>query len=154
MRYGDLSNVVAPKLLIVFEGGIASGPDSGLKEYEKALSKGDWRAAVRMFELREPVIQRILHLAFAKDFNISVVTWLGFNAEQGAAAADEIENIMAENSVPVRSCFRSTPDQLARMLPYNPDIRCVYDPDPSHILKFGSRGSVLTDPNLIGSMFR
>lgn len=154
MRFGDLSNVVAPRLLIVFEGGIASGPDANLKEYEKALRKDDWRAAVRLFELRESVLQRILYLTFAKDFNISVVTWLGFPEEQGNIAADEVNKIMEENSIPVRSCFWSTPDRLARMLPYNPDIRCVYDPDPAHILKFGSKGSVLKDANQIGSMFR
>lgn len=154
MRYGDLSNVVAPRLIVVFEGGLAAGPDSNLKEYEKALRKNDWRTAVRLFELREPMLQRILYLTYAKDFNISVVTWLGFPEKEGVVAANEIEEIMVENSVPVRSCFWSTPDRLARMLPYNPDVRCVYDPDPAHILKFGSKGSVLTEASQIGSMFR
>lgn len=154
MRFGDLSNAVAPKLIIVFEGGMTIGPDAHLKEYEKALHKNDWRKAVRLFDLREDVMSRILYLTYAKDFNISVVTWLGNNQQDGDVAADEIEDIMDENSIPVRSCFRSTPDTLARMLPYNPDIRCVYDPDPAHILKFGSKGSVLKDASQIGSMFR
>lgn len=148
MRYGDLSNVVAPRLLIVFEGGVGVLPAGKVKEYDKAVKKDDWLTAVNLFELNEIILQRILYLTNAKDFNISVVTWLPGDAFKA------IEYLMEYNSVPVRSVFPSTPDALARMLPYNPDIRCVYDPVPEHILKYGSRGSVLTDANQIGSMFR
>lgn len=148
MRYGDLSNVVAPRLLIVFEGAVGVLPADRVKEYDKAVRKNDWDAAVNLFDLNELILQRIMYLTFSKDFNISVVTWLP------GSACVSIYDRLADQSIPVRSCFASTPDVLARMLPYNPDIRCVYDPDPSHILKFGSRGSVLTDASQIGSMFR
>jgi hypothetical protein len=148
MKYGDLSNVVAPRLLIVFEGAVGTVPADQLKLYDKAVAKKTWFAAIGYYELNEPILQRILWLTYAKDFNISLVTWLG------EEAASRIEERMSVESIPVRSCFSSTPDQLARMLPYNPDIRCIYDPVPEHILKFGSKGSVLTTPNQIGSMFR
>lgn len=147
MKYGDLSNVVSPRIIIVFEGAVGSLPDGKTEEYDKAVKKNNWFRAARLFDLNELMLQKLLYLSRRKNINISLVTWMPDDA------AMEISDMMHENSVPVRGCFSSTPAQLARMLPYNPDVACVYDPVPEHILMFGSKGEVLTDPNQVGRMF-
>ena len=144
MLNGDLSNVVAPRLIVVFEGAIGSLPESKVKDYEKAAKRNDWWRAVSYFELNELMLARILYLNWKSNFNISLVTWM---PEEAAEAIDEM---MSEHSIPVRGCFSSKPSSLARLLPYNPDIACIYDPVPEHILMFGSKGTVLTDANQIG----
>lgn len=147
MQNGDLSNVIAPRLIIVFEGAVGHLPENRKKDFDKAVKKNQMEKAFSMFELKEMMIQKILYMIWKKNFNISLVTWMGDDA------AIEIENIMIMNSVPVRGCFATKPAILARMLPYNPDIACIYDPDPEHILMFGSKGQVLKNPSDIGRMF-
>lgn len=144
MKNGDLSNVVAPRIIIVYEGALAYLPSERVTEYEKAAKRGNWHAVVNMFRFNGSMLDRILYLTWKKNYNISIVTW--FPKEM----ADAIEDRLADLSIPVRSVFSSTPDDLARLLPYNPDVVCVYDPVPEHILKYGSKGYVLTDPNQVG----
>lgn len=144
MKNGDLSNVAAPKIIIVYEGAVAYLPGERVQEYEKAVKKNNWHAVVNLFRFNSPVLDRMLYLTWKKNYNISVVTW--FPEEMASA----IEDKLADLSIPVRSVFSSTPENLARLLPYNPDVVCIYDPVPEHVLTFGSKGFVLTDPNQIG----
>lgn len=144
MKNGDLSNVVAPRIIVVYEGAVAYLPEDRVKDYEKALKKNNWHEIVNLFRFNSQMLDRILYLTWKKNYNISIVTW--FPQEMASA----IEDKLADLSIPVRSVFSSEPDDLARLLPYNPDVVCVYDPVPEHILKYGSKGFVLTDPNQIG----
>ena len=144
MKNGDLSNQPAPRLIVVYEGALAYLPEDRVKEYEKALKKKDYKKVAALFRFNSAMLDKILYLSFKKNYNISVVTW--FPEE----VVGEIEEALATLSIPVRSVFSSSPDDLARLLPYNPDVVCVYDPVPEHILKYGSKGFVLTDANDLG----
>jgi hypothetical protein len=144
MKNGDLSNVVAPRLIVVYEGAIAYLPADRVPEYEKSVKKDDWKKVASLFRFNAAMLDRILYLTWKKNYNISIVTW--FPQE----IVEHIEEGLANLSIPVRSVFASTPEDLARLLPYNPDVVTVYDPVPEHILTFGSKGYVLTHPSDIG----
>lgn len=130
MQFGDLSNRVAPRILIVFEGGLTY-PD---EDYSNILK----------IKLNPKVVDRILYLTFRKDINIEIVTWMDEDT------ADDISELLARNNLPVKGCYNHSPSLLARELSHRIDIICVYDPDPEHVLLFGSRGMLLTDANQIG----
>jgi hypothetical protein len=147
LKNGDLSNKVAPRIIVVFEGAVGKLPEKNVKEHEKLVSRKDWLRVPRLYDLDENILGRMMNLTWKHDINISLVTWMPDDAAIG------ISDLMDENSVPVRGCFSSAPVQLARLLPYNPDIVCVYDPVPEHILTFGSKGQVLTDASQIGRIF-
>jgi hypothetical protein len=144
MKNGDLSNTVAPRIIVVYEGAVAYLPSEKVPEYEKALKKENWKVIAGLFSFNGPVLDRILYLTWKKNYNISIVTWFP------QAIVEHIEAALDNLSIPVRSVFSSSPEDLARLLPYNPDVVCVYDPVPEHIFMFGSKGFVLTDPNQIG----
>jgi len=145
MQFGDLSNEVASRIILVFEGLLGHLPAGKVADYEKYSEEGRWDSVISQFQLNDMVLNRVLYLTWKSNFNIHVVTW--FPEEAAVVISDKLDAL----SIPVRSVFSSTPAKLAKMLVYSPDITCVYDPVPEHVLTFGSKGFVITDPNQIGT---
>jgi hypothetical protein len=147
VQKGDLSNRPSPRLVVVFEGAIGwfALPEHE-QEFTKLAAKGKMALAVRWYTLDEAYLRKILDLAWRKNFNINLVTWLGDEA------AVSIEDLMDKENIPIRGVFASSPQRLARDLPYNPDIIKVYDPDPKNTLLYGSWGVYLKSPNQIGNL--
>jgi hypothetical protein len=144
MKGGTLSNEVSPRHVIVFEGGIAVLPVQKRAEFDKEVSKDRWWKAIRLFEYRTSVINQIERVIRTMNANIEVCTWMGEDA--ALAIEDELDDL----HVPVRSVWASTPFELAKALAYLPDIAAIYDPDPDHVLTYGSRGVLLTEARQIG----
>lgn len=144
MQHGDLSNVVTPRLVVVFEGAVGFLMDEYDKKYQKALKKEKWWEAIAYWKLNDKMLGRLWYLFAKKSVVIDICTWMG----DGMAAA--IEDVLNFSNVPVQSVWASTPDILARSLAYTPDIALVYDPDPDHVFTYGGKGRLLTDVNQIG----
>lgn len=148
MKGGDLSNLSVPHLVVVYEWGLTNFTNGAEAWYDKLVKKGDWTQAIYCWEFKETMMRKIMDLTYRQNFNINIVTWMGDDA------ADAITEQMNEENIPVRGCFASTPQRLARSLPYNPQILCVYDPDPANVLVYGSKGVVLKTPEQLGKVFR
>lgn len=144
MFRGDLSNVVVPRILVVFEGAIGHLREEDLKKFYKYQSKRRFAEALECFDVSELMLASILRVCMRDNLNVSLVTWM----QQGMAEA--IAELMNYYSVPVRGCVSESPYLLSAKLPYNPDIIAVYDPDPEHVLIFGSKGVLLDSPGRIG----
>jgi hypothetical protein len=146
MRFGELSNKIAPRIYIVFEHGL--GILERPEEWEKIVSgrKIDWVKAINCWTVNTKMAYKINWLVWNKDINISVVTWLPEDSSYG------IDNLMTKYNV-FAGLVCSTPEDMAKELIVRPDIVCIYDPDPQHILTFGSKCELLNDVNQIGRMF-
>jgi hypothetical protein len=144
MLHGDLSNKVSPKLLVVFEGAVGVLPKDRLKDYSKFTGKKKYKEAADCYRLTDSYLDQVLYLNWKKNYNISLVTYLGQDM------AWEIERIMDARSIPVGECYSYTPVELARRLVHRPDVIAVYDPDPQHILTYGSKAVLLTEAKQIG----
>lgn len=149
MKGNDLSNKISPRHVIVFEGGLAYLPVESLKAYQKAYDRKRYWEAVRLWVWNPMMLAQIERVVRTMDINIEVCTWIGSDLEHhdfALAIADELDKI----NIPVRSVWASEPGELAKALPFLPDIAFVYDPDPAHVLTYGSRGIVLKSPSQIG----
>lgn len=144
MKGNDLSNVVASRIIVVFEGLLGWLDAGKVDEYTKHVAEEHWNSAVSCFTFNNDVINRILYLTWKSNYNIHVVTW--FPQQAADVIADRLDSL----SIPVRSVFSSTPEDMAKMLVYNNDITCIYDPVPQHVLTFGSKGYLVTNANEIG----
>ena len=144
MKFGDLSNRTAARVLIVFEGLVGHLPAGKVDDYVRYCEQERWDEAVYQFSLNSNVLNRILYLTHNQDYNFHVVTW--FPGKAAEAIAERLESF----SIPVRSVFSSTPEKLAKMLVNNPDITCVYDVVHQHVLTFGSKAKLVTDASDIG----
>src|ERR1044071_6442856 len=119
MKNGNLSNRVMPSIVIVFEGAVGLLPEDKIKDYHKAVSKGRWWQAVDLFELSPKYLTKLLDLFWNKGYNVEIVTLMSDDTEYKEAALRIEERMDAEN-VPVHSVWTSTPEKLARSLPYLP----------------------------------
>jgi len=148
MQKGDLSNSVAPRHVVVFEGGIATLPLVNASDFDKAMKRKRYWEAINFWEWNPHVLGQIERVVRTMGVNIEVCTWIKSDEYAGfaMAIADELDKI----NIPVRSVWESSPNELARALAYINDIACIYDPDPAHVLTFGKRGVYLTSPNQIG----
>jgi hypothetical protein len=142
MQNGDLSNHVAPRLLLVFEGALGFCTDR--PKYDKAARKGRWEEAAGYWERNELCCRRILWLYHRKDVAIEIVTFLG---EPFAA---ELKYWLDSLDLPIHRVWATTPENLQRNIEYMPDLACVYDPEPRRWLMYGGKGRYLTDINKIG----
>lgn len=147
MKFGELSNKVAPRAVILFEGLLGLLPSGSIQEHDKAVKKNDWEKVVSLFKLNEIYLMKLLDLTRRKDINFSVVTWMPEPADQA------IVDMLDKQAIPVRGCFSSSPEVLARMLPYNPDVAIVYVPSTEYVLTLGSKCYVVTEPSDIGKTF-
>lgn len=142
---GDLSNVSAQRVLLVFEGLVGYLPANKVSAYEKYYEDKHWNSIIQSFDIDSNVINRILYLTWKANYNFHIVTWYADNQ-----AAEAIAERMDTLSVPIRSVFWSTPPRVAKMLVNNPDITAIYSPTPEHVLTFGSKAVLVTNVSQIG----
>lgn len=147
MKFGELSNKPSPRLVLVYEGVLADVPVDSKTKYDKLVSKGDWFQAMRLYSIHTIVMSKLLDLTWRINLNINLVTYLSEDA------AFYIGDQMDFYNIPVRGCFYSSPQDLAKALPFNPDIVAVCDPDPDHVLLYGSRGVLFSDISSLGKMY-
>src|SRR5579859_7666009 len=85
MRFGDLSNKVAPRIYVVFEGCVGMLRSYSTDEWLKLTSerKVDWVKAMKCWDINVLVAQKINYLAYTKDVNFTVVSWLNPDASFG-----------------------------------------------------------------------
>jgi hypothetical protein len=146
VKDGDLSNQVSPSLLIIFEGAIGVLKEEDREKFlDAALTEANPRKAIDYFYLNDIYLRKINDLVWRKGFNIEVITFM--DDDMAKAIADRLD----DENVIVHDVWATQSNRLARQLAYMPRVACVYDPNPAHRFRYGSKGVLLTDPNQIGS---
>jgi len=148
MKYGDLSNKTAPRVYVVFEGLVASVPDDNLQEYSDMITarKVDWFKAIKCYQLNDMVCAKLIWLSFHRDVNFTVVSWLPKEASYG------IDVFLQKNGIPA-GLIMSTPYEISMELVRRPDVVAILDPDPWHVLTFGSKAKTAFNAEDIGGIF-
>ena len=145
MEHGDLSNIVSPRILLIFEGSLGYLPEESRKRFLRVIRRGRWDLAVRYWKLNEMYVRQILYLYHKRNVNIEIVTFLGEDF------AGELAACLDEEGVVVHDVWASTPTLLARKIAYMPDLSMVYDPDPDRWLTYGSHGTYITSHTQLGA---
>lgn len=145
MQGGNLSNVVVPRVLVVFEGLIAYLGTDKVAAYNELGSRGDWAGAIDLWEFNPLALAKINDLIIRRDIKVEVVSFV-MPREGAQALAERFD----EESVPVSRVISSTPDRTARRLAYGPDIIRVYCPDMRHALMCGGKGYHTTSIHQLG----
>lgn len=149
MQGNDLANVVVPRDLVVWEGllGVIHDPKVAARE-AKFRQRQRWEKAVACYDLNEILARQISYLDWKHNLEIDVLTY------HGDGFRDALEERVDRESLPVREVLSYDPDVLARLLPYEPRIRAIYDPFPDHAFRFGAKTRYLSpnDGNLFGAL--
>jgi hypothetical protein len=140
MENGNLSNRVAPRIVLVFEGALGFCTDTA--RYDKAVRKEKWETAIKYWSLNTLCMAKLMHLYFKKDVNIEVVTYLG------EPFAEELRYLLQD--LPLHRVWATTPFDLGLKVAYMPDLAMVYDPEPKRWLMYGGKGRYLSSINELG----
>lgn len=145
MLNGDLSNVVTPRLVLVFEGSLGFLPPDKVTEFNKLGSAGQWNQAVLCWDLHELMCRKIWDVTVRQSFQLEVVTYVG-----PPEFAESLQERFDDEGLPISRTTASTPARMARRLSYAPDIAYVYDANRDHAFTYGAKGRYLSDVNQLG----
>lgn len=135
MQDGDLSNEVAPRLLFVFEGTVATLPSKATATKERLYCRTKrWDRAVGLWEVSDRASALLWDVLWRYHYRFDIVTFRPFGFAQALMRRFDAEGF------PVGNVRASSPSSLAQQLAYMPDVRYVYDADPDHVLTYGGRG--------------
>jgi hypothetical protein len=101
---------------------------------------------VDAYEINDALARVIWDTTWRHRYTVDVVTYLGEDAVAPLEARLDVEGL------PIGRVWATTPDRLARRLPYMPDVAAVFDNE--HHLIYGSKGRMLpaVPTTLIGAM--
>lgn len=144
MQGGDISNEVAPRLLFVFEGTLATVPSKTAEAKEKLQCRlKRWAAAAELWEISEQASILLWDVAWRYNFRFDIVTY------KPAGFARALKDRLDEEGLPAAKVWHSSPQLLAKKLAFMPDVAYVYDSDPTRLFTYGGRG-VQTPVGLAG----
>lgn len=143
MQNGDLSNRLPPRWLFVWEGVIATVPTELAAAHSRACRMRRIKKAVSCYQTHPHVMKVIWDLYWRRDFRFDVVTFLGDDW------ADSIERRLNDEGMPFSNVWAVDEASLAKRLAYMPDVLYVVHADPGHLLAYGNRGLLVTDPGAL-----
>lgn len=141
MQNGDISNVVQPKVYLVFEGALGFIDAPRLPEFNHAASSGDWLAAWSVWDINDLMARKIWDVTKRQGIRVALVTYVSSN--EGAASG--LQTWADEHGLPIVGTLAIQPERFARELSYMPDVACVYDASYSTVGFLGSKGRHLRD---------
>lgn len=140
MQDGDISNEVAPRLLVVFEGliGQLDGPVHQ-KKHDFYVKTHAWRRAARMWTLDGFVLKRMWDYVYRLRQSLDIVTYLD------EREAEHVHERLDELSYPFGGFIPTTLDGMVHGILLNPSVHAVFDGDPKRWLTYGGKGRGLRD---------
>jgi hypothetical protein len=152
MQGGDISNEVVPRLVIAYEGMLGVLPEKPEKYVTELVARKFGRRArqakrtVDAYEINDALARVIWDTVWRFKYSVDVVTYLGDDAVEPLEARLDAEGL------PIGRVWATTPERLARRLPYMPDVAAIFDNE--HHLIYGSKGRALpaNPTTLIGAL--
>jgi hypothetical protein len=152
MQGGDISNEVVPRLVLAYEGMLGVLPEKPEGYVHELVARKFGRRArmakrtVDAYEINDALARVIWDTVWRFKYSVDVVTYLGEDAVEPLEARLDAEGL------PIGRVWSTTPERLARRLPYMPDVAAIFDNE--HHLIFGSKGRSLpaAPTTLIGAL--
>jgi hypothetical protein len=136
VQHGNLSNVVVPRLVVVYEGALGFLPEDRVDRYN----------AARLWDFDDLMMRKIIDVTYARaSYQVELVTYAG--PDEFAA---EVYERCGEEGLPVSRVTSSTAEVMARRLAYAQDIACVYDANRETAYMYGQKGRLLTSVHQLG----
>jgi hypothetical protein len=145
MQNGDLSNVVVPRIVLVFEGALGFLPEDKVERYNALGSAGRWYDAAHLWDFDDLMMKKILDLTYRQAVELEVVTYAG-----PQEFADELEERFSFEGLPIRRTVATQPDIMARRVSYAPDIAYIYDANRETAFMYGKKGRYLQAVHQLG----
>lgn len=141
MLKGNLSNVVQPRVLLVFEGALGFISGSAVEDFNLLASRGRWLEAWSLWEVNDLMARKIWDVTRRQNINVALCTYI--SDSEGAASG--LQAWADEARLPIGECIAMATEKFARELSYMADVACVYDATAQTAAMLGSKGRLLRD---------
>ena len=135
MLKGELSSETLPRVYVVFENLIGLLPNAKDRTAELlARKRKKWEQAIDYYQLNIKTSQGLRDLYWRQHFRVDVITFI----DPGFVSA--IRDKLNSRSLLFGDVHYYDTELLLADLTYDPAILAVLDPDPKHVLLWGSKG--------------
>lgn len=148
MEHGNLSNVITPRVLLVFEGSLGFIEGTRMGAFDEHASNGDWLSAWRQWEVNKTLARRIWDIQTRQGTRISIVTYI----DDSEACALGLEDLMDDLNLPTQGVIATDPWKLSREIAYMPDVARIYDANRETAFMYGQKGVYLRDWMEVGKL--
>ena len=143
MLKGELSSEVLPRVYIVFEGLVGVLPDTKSRALEALHRKRkNWDKAVNQYDLSEATKQGLRDVYWRYHYRVDVLTFYGRDFADAVRDRLDTANLLFGDVVAYDL------QELQYELTYDRSILAVLDPDPAHVLSYGSKGRTVSPGQL------
>ncbi len=148
MQNGNLSNVVTPRVILVFEGALGFIDGERIQNFDAYASRGDWHEAWCQWEINRLLARRIWDIQARQGIRISIVTYIHDTTE----CARGLEMLMEDLNLPTQDVTATDPWKLSREIAYMPDVVRIYDANRETAFMYGQKGVYLRDWMDVGKL--
>lgn len=135
MLKGELSSETLPRIYVVFENLIGLLPNAKDRIAEQlARKRKKWEQAADYYQLNIKTSQGMRDLYWRQHFRVDVITFID------PAFVSAIRNRLDSRNLLFGDVHYYDTEMLLADLTYDPAIIAVMDPDPHHVLLWGSKG--------------
>lgn len=135
MLKGELSSETLPRVYVVFENLIGLLPNTKDRAAELlARKRKKWEQAIDYYQLNIKTSQGLRDLYWRQHFRVDVITFI----DPGFVSA--IRDKLNSRNLLFGDVHYYDIELLLADLTYDPAILAVLDPDPKHVLLWGSKG--------------
>jgi len=132
---GELSSETLPRVYVVFENLIGLLPNAKDRTAELlARKRKKWEQAIDYYQLNIKTSQGLRDLYWRQHFRVDVITFI----DPGFVSA--IRDKLNSRNLLFGDVHYYDTELLLADLTYDPAILAVLDPDPKHVLLWGSKG--------------
>lgn len=142
MEKGQLGTTVRDRVIFVWEGAVATLPDSRVVQTLESLDRrmGSYGRAVNRWEIHHLALRSMWEIFSRSFLRIDMVV-----TTRGEGFARAVSRKAQRDNWPVEYIFSETPQALGRLLPSMPDVNRVYYGLEEQRWSYGPRG-VFLDP--------
>lgn len=149
MKGNDLSSVVVPRVILVFEGALGFIPEDKTLVFNTEASRGDWHRAWQCWDINDMMARKIWDVVIRKSLQIEIVTYVGDGSDECLAG---LENLIDEHNIPASVSMEADAQTMARELAYRPDVIQIYDANTETAFAYGRRGVLLKNVSMFGEL--
>ncbi len=147
MQNGNISNVVQPRILLVFEGTLGHISKEGVPVFNHFATQGEWYTAWSQWSLDQMMCRMMWDVTKRQGININVVSFVGDKSEDCRMG---LQDHLDAHHLPVADILLTDPGLLAREIAFMPDVARIYDGNAETAMMYGNKGTLITHWNQLG----
>lgn len=133
MKDGDIDNVAAPRVMVVFEGLVASVPDELRPRYSRYKQLHFYQRAAQCYQFDRRNTSVVSDWMWRLQESVTMVTF------EDLPVVRRLSDRLDTMHFPAPLEFFPSPAVLARELAYMPNVHTIHFADPAMFMYFGGR---------------